>query len=621
MVKKQQWGVVLAMTMLHPLLLYVTFPLLGTSANAFSIAAPIFATLFFNLKVGFLFALVSVLSTALVFTRLVQISTVTGLSRSLVSFFVTLGVCIAADRLRLYLKQRASVETALVDRENQYRMVFENSAEGIICMDRDGVIIDANPQVKTHLGFSPDEIRGKRYDALGIFSAEGISTIRELIESQIPPEGRDLALQVKDKDQNTTSIDLSISYIKQKGNPTKWIGMLKNTTERRLMAAQLEQSKRMEAIGRLAGGISHDMNNILNAIMGSAFALRHELSNYDRCFEDLDNITSACERGSQLTRNLLGFARKNRFTRRAFSLNRVVESVTALLERTAPKNINLISELEDGLPLMEGDQGQTENAVMNLCLNAIDAMPDGGCLTLKTCCSADVVCISVSDTGSGIDDTIHEQVFEPFFTTKPPGKGTGLGLSMVYGVVKLHLGTIALESASGAGTMVTLTFPRTRATHHFRVETPFPLFPVESRDVLYGRTVLLVDDEPLVLRSGTRMLQILGCKVIGADSGKKALELFKTNRHTISFIILDLIMPEMDGVQTLEKLSAIDSEIPVLLASGYTPEAERIDQIRQQRSNCRFISKPYKPDTLVACAKKLLMTCEENRATVWKKVH
>ncbi|MBN2714490.1 MAG: hypothetical protein JXX14_01470, partial [Deltaproteobacteria bacterium] len=204
---------------------------------------------------------------------------------------------------------------------------------------------------------------------------------------------------------------------------------------RRLHREEFERAKKMEAIGRLAGGVAHDMNNTLNAIMGSIFAHRQELAAYGRRFQDLDNIAAACDRGAQLTQNLLGFARKSSVKSQVFSLNRVVQATELLLRRTASKQIRIVSSLASPEPYMEGDLGQIENALMNLCLNALDAMGKIGTLTLKTGVNNKMVFLRVSDTGEGMDRHTQEHVFEPFFTTKAEGKGTGLGLAIVYGAV------------------------------------------------------------------------------------------------------------------------------------------------------------------------------------------
>lgn len=376
---------------------------------------------------------------------------------------------------------------------------------------------------------------------------------------------------------------------------------------RKRMAEELRRAKKMEAIGRLAGGVAHDMNNTLNAIMGSVFAHRQELSVYGRQFSDLDNIAAACDRGAQLTQNLLGFARKSNFKHTVFSLNRIMQQTELLLRRTASKNILIKAVLAQPEPFMEGDRGQMENAVMNLCLNAMDAMGTHGTLTLSTGIRKNEVFLSVSDTGEGMDHSVQEHVFEPFFTTKEEGKGTGLGLSMVYGAVHAMKGKIRLESSPGQGTDVFLTFPAQSAVEAEASLSSFPPAPTDDMDALDGQSVLLVDDEPLVLRAGARLLKSLGCDVVfSAKSGADGISLFEEHKERISLVVLDLVMPELDGIATLEALHKIDDELPVIIVSGYTEDSEKLSVLQMKTKTVCFLAKPYRADQLLKVAKKLL---------------
>ena len=375
--------------------------------------------------------------------------------------------------------------------------------------------------------------------------------------------------------------------------------------QRRAMEVALQQAQKLEAIGRLAGGVAHDINNTLNAIMGSAFALRHELSSLGHSFADLDNIAIACDRGAQLTRNLLGFARKGCYQEQTFSLNAVIKTVQALLSRTANKNIHFNLQMSEEPPWMVGDQSQLEHAVMNLCLNAIDAMQDGGIVTLATRVSEKHVSLCVSDTGTGMDDNVREHAFEPFFTTKPVGKGTGLGLAMVYGTAQAMRGEVKLESIVKKGTDITLVFPRVVTEQSEEVASGAP--PVAGNlSLLDGQTILLADDEPLVLRAGTRMLQTMGCRVVGARNGKEVVEAFRARREAISLTIIDMIMPDGDGISVLHQLREIDPEAPVLLVSGYATGAGQFESLLRDMPHASFLTKPYDAHQLIAAAKKLL---------------
>lgn len=374
--------------------------------------------------------------------------------------------------------------------------------------------------------------------------------------------------------------------------------------QRRAMEEEFNQAKKMEAVGRLAGGVAHDINNTLNSIMASVFAHRQEIAQDHRQFQDLDNIVSACERGSQLTRNLLGFARKSNYNRQVVSVDAVVERVHAILKRTANKNIQINSNLEAGSPAIWGNRAQIESAVMNLCLNALDAMADGGSLTLATAKEGNHVRIVVEDTGVGMDESTKERVFEPFFTTKAEGKGTGLGLAMVYGFVHSLSGRIVLNTAPGKGTSVTLVFPA--ATASPSTTAPEAECRVSTNPkYLSGRTVLLIDDEPLVLRASTRMLRALGCDVLSAGSGPAGTAMFRERSDAVDLVIVDLIMPEMDGFAVIEQLYAIRPSVPVILASGYPREPDRLESMKEKHRALRFLQKPYQPEELINASREL----------------
>lgn len=382
--------------------------------------------------------------------------------------------------------------------------------------------------------------------------------------------------------------------------------------QRKALAAELEQAKKMEAIGRLAGGVAHDMNNTLNAIMGSVFAHRQELEAFGGSFKDLDNITAACDRGAQLTQNLLGFARKSEINHQIFSLNRVVEATELLLRRTVRKSITIETELADDEPFLEGDRGQIENAIMNLCLNSLDAMSQCGTITMATSNAGSFVSVCVKDTGMGMDDSLQEQVFEPFFTTKVEGKGTGLGLSLVYGTVHAMNGKISLESSPGDGTMVSLSFPKITADLYQADRSTLPPGPSEGFDALQGQNVLIIDDEPLVLRASTRMLGAMGCNVRSGLGGEEGLRLFQMHQSEISLVMLDLIMPHMDGMETLRQIQTINPDVLVIIVSGYSDNTDspKLAEYRKPDSKVQFLPKPYRAEDLSKIARRLLQRNE-----------
>ena len=335
------------------------------------------------------------------------------------------------------------------------------------------------------------------------------------------------------------------------------------------LSEQLVQAQKMEAVGTLAGGIAHDFNNLLQVTLGYSELLLAEKEKNDPECADLQKILRAAKNGAELVKRLLTFSRKVETKPIPLNLNRQVIQVEKLLRRTIPKMIDIHLDLADDLAEVHADSTQMEQILMNLAVNARDAMPDRGRLTIVTrnvtldeeyrkvhvgTKPGEYVMLSVSDTGHGMTKETIEHIFEPFYTTKELGRGTGLGLSMVYGIVRQHDGYISCYSEVGQGTTFTIYFPAIESQLEPDSEDSgeMPAFGTE--------TVLLVDDEELVRDLGVRILRKVGYTVLTAHNGKEALDLFKKERSQISLVILDLIMPEMDGVALLKAVKKISSQ-------------------------------------------------------------
>lgn len=373
-----------------------------------------------------------------------------------------------------------------------------------------------------------------------------------------------------------------------------------SSSTRKSMVEQLRKGQKMESLGLLAGGVAHDMNNVLGAIMSLASVLREEMSPDDKRYRDVEDILSATRRGRDLTRNLLGFAREGKYVKDMISLNDVAQEAHALLSRTTPRRIVWLLEFDDEIPPVEGDFGQIAHAVMNVCLNATEAMPDGGELVVTTrkvylglseleqwpkLAPGTYVMIKVRDTGRGMDEETRRHAFEPFFSTKPRDEGTGLGLSMVYGTITNHGGMVTIDSAPRRGTSVSIYLPRARsASVELRGDEA-------DAEALTEGTILLVDDEELVRRSARRVLEKIGYRVLEAENGAAAVELVASEKERISLVILDVIMPVMDGEEALRRIRQIDPDVPVLVSSGYSREG-KVDELLRNGA-CGFIEKPY----------------------------
>ena len=372
--------------------------------------------------------------------------------------------------------------------------------------------------------------------------------------------------------------------------------------EREQLRDQFLAAQKMEAIGTLAGGVAHDINNVLAGILSLAELCRDEAPPGIR--EDLEQIVASCQRGAALTRNLLAFSRRRPASQGPLRIDQVAHGVTALLHRTLPKRVELVTHLADDAVVL-GDGDQLTQAVVNLCTNAVDAIDDRGRISLftrraeLTADAADALhlppgryaVIAVADTGAGMDEATRARMFEPFFTSKPQGKGTGLGLAMVYGTIEQHRGAIDVVSTPGVGTTVTLYLPV--ADVALPAATPAAAPAVAPR----RHRVLVVDDEAMIRTMTRRVLEKAGHEVVAADGGEAALEAYRAN-PAFAVVVMDMSMPGMSGAQCFAALRALDPAARVLLVSGYTDDHD----LRGCLANgaLGFLPKPYDRADLVA---------------------
>jgi two-component system cell cycle sensor histidine kinase/response regulator CckA len=393
------------------------------------------------------------------------------------------------------------------------------------------------------------------------------------------------------------------------GTPLRVIGAVMDTSDRAELASQLRQAQKMEAVGQLAGGIAHDFNNLLTAISCHVELLLDGIEPSDSRHDDVVQIREAAERAAALTRQLLAFSRRQVLQPRATDLNVTVRSMERLLRRVMSADVRLHTVLSDALPAVFADAGQMEQVVMNLVLNARDAMPGGGTVVVRTTRvhlhaamqhrygalpPGEYVALAVKDAGVGIAPDVAERLFEPFFTTKPQGKGTGLGLATVHGIVLQSSGQITVESEPGRGTEFIVYLPVHRAG------SPLPAPPPVPREITppVGRTVLVVDDEPAVRDVAMRAIARAGYRVIGASSGADALKLLEAERDMSSLLLLtDIMMPKMNGHELAEQVARRFPDVRVACMSGFSPE----EMARQGLTTPerRLLHKPFTLPTLI----------------------
>jgi two-component system, cell cycle sensor histidine kinase and response regulator CckA len=375
----------------------------------------------------------------------------------------------------------------------------------------------------------------------------------------------------------------------------------------------LRQAQKMEAVGMLAGGIAHDFNNILSGILGFSSLLLAKTPENSELHQSLALIEQSAVRAADLTRQLLAFARRKHFAKQPVVFNQVVGDVVGLLQRSLAKNIIIRPELADDLPPVLGDPGQLNQVLMNLCLNAADAMSErGGTLrirsahrllnpreraTLVQAGQGEYVCVTVSDTGAGMSADVQKHLFDPFFTTKADRGGTGLGLSIVYGIVTNHGGDITVESAPDKGSVFKLYFP----VHHGEAVRPekAPALPLRGSE-----TVMVVDDEMIVRQMTTAVLKEYGYKVLAVAGGLEAVETMKELKGRIHLVLLDMVMPGMDGEATFHAIREVDGRVPVLLSSGFADEG-RSNRLLELGA-VGMIHKPYKSEALLARIREIL---------------
>jgi len=371
---------------------------------------------------------------------------------------------------------------------------------------------------------------------------------------------------------------------------------------RQQLEEQLRQSQKMEAIGQLAGDVAHDFGNLLQVIMGYSEPSLTSVFNRDMLCECIEKIRKAGERAATLTRQLLAFSRKQTLQMQVISLNSPVADMGKVLKRFIRENIELVTELSPEIMPVRADPGQIEQVIMNLVINARDAMPEGGRLTIRTenvvldeeqCKSLPesrpgrFVCLSVSDTGTGMSKEILQRVFEPFFTTKEPGKGTGLGLSIVYGIVKQHDGWINVYSEPGKGATFKVYIPIVSEKPEEKAEEKIPLEEFSGR----GERILVVEDEPAVLEYNAEVLREMGYTVFEAEDAEEAIDIFEKENGNFDLIFADVVLHGKSGLQLADQLLSVKPDLRVLLCSGYTDYKMHWQIVREREF--QFLQKPY----------------------------
>ncbi len=491
---------------------------------------------------------------------------------------------------------------------------IEQARESIMITDVGGRIEYVNPAFERITGYSREEIIGRTPAILKSDQHEP-AFYRSIWQTVTRGEAWSGRMINRKKDGALFQEEVTVSPVRnQDGVIVNFVAVKRDVTQEVELERQLQHASKMEAVGTLAGGIAHDFNNILQVVLGYGELLMLDGGNGDGPRPEVEGVVAAAQRGAELVQQLLTFSRKVESRLRPINLNREAEQAGRLLQCTIPKMIEISLELAQDLQGVNADPAQIGQVLMNLGVNARDAMPDGGRLVIQTrnvvlddeFCRRNVdvrpggyVRLRISDTGVGMDRETLEHIFEPFYTTKGPGRGTGLGLAMVYGIVKSHGGHISCTSEVGSGTTFDVYLPMTDASlTDAAVQGSREIAPHG------GETILLVDDEEMIRDFGRKLLEGEGYTVITAADGREAMEVYQRQRDRISLVLLDLIMPRMGGKACLEALLKIDPDLRVVISSGYSQDGGR-DELTEAGARA-FLGKPYATRDLLTTVRQVL---------------
>ena len=519
---------------------------------------------------------------------------------------------------------RKDAEAAMRQSEEKYRTLFEQSSQGIYLHDFDGRILDVNEMACRQSGYTRDELLQMSVFDLHPTWADAVFMPREEILrawSEWPPDHRMIHDAAhRRKDGSVYPVEVATGVIRY-GERNLILAIVQDISarrqaeeEREKLRAQLNQVQKMESVGRLAGGVAHDFNNMLTAILGYTELALHSVEPTSPLRHYLEEIRTAGRRSADLTRQLLAFARRQPISPQVLDLNQTVEGMLKLLGRLIGEDIELVWRPGGGLWPVRVDPSQVDQVLANLCVNARDAIGGVGRITIETAnvsldtawCAGrpdrqpgDYVMLAVSDTGCGMDEATLAVVFEPFFTTKEVGQGTGLGLATVYGIVTQNHGCIDVVSAPGQGTTFRIYLPR------YAGEADQPTDQPVAESAPRGReTVLLVEDEPTIVDLGRAMLEHLGYNVLIARTPGEALRLARRYSGDIHLLMTDVIMPEMNGRDLARELQAMRPGLKCLYMSGYT--ADLIKAHAPSESDAAFLQKPFTLNQLAARLREAL---------------
>ncbi len=511
-------------------------------------------------------------------------------------------------------RARRETERRLRESETRFRRLAESDVIGIAVAELSGRVLEANDAFLRIVGRSRDDLDGGGVDALEMTPPEWMAATR-IAADQLRARGAAPPVEkvYVRKDGSRVPVLVARAMLDE----GRYISLCLDLSERKRLEEQLRRAQKMDAIGALAGGVAHDFNNLLSVILGYANMLLVDLTAGDPLYADLEEIRRAGERAADLTRQLLAFSRQQVLQPRVLDLNQVVTGMQRMLRRLLREDIDLSLLLAPSVGKILADPGQAEQVIMNLVVNACDAMPLGGKVSIETenvrldaeyaaqhddVVPGDHVLVAVTDTGTGMDGATLARIFEPFFTTKEKGKGTGLGLSTVFGIVKQSGGHIGVYSEPGVGTTFKIYFPRTDVRAEVASSPP----PASSLTLRGSETILLVEDEEQVRALLRTVLRRYGYNVLEAQNGGEAFLVCEKFGATIHLLVTDVVMPRMSGRELAERLAPARPQMRVLYISGYTENSVVHHGVLE--SGIAFLQKPVTPEALARKVREVLDT-------------
>jgi len=521
-------------------------------------------------------------------------------------------------------EEKRRTEVALRRSEERYRLLLANIPDVTWTGDPEGKTIFISPNSENIFGYTPEEVYELSKADSTLFDRvhpEDVAHLREKYHELFAAgKAYDVEYRVRKKDGQWVWVhSRAMATLEQDGVEYAY-GVTSDISVRKGLEAQLLQAQKMESVGRLAGGVAHDFNNLLTVIVGYCQLLRDSHEESDRRRDQLAEIEKAGKRAASLTRQLLALGRQQVMRPRVLNLNSIVADIQKMLRRLIGEDIDFETSLNESLGSVEADPGQIEQVIMNLAVNARDAMPNGGSLLIETdnvelnedyaqhhpyTVPGSYIMIAVSDTGFGMDRDTQSHIFEPFYTTKEQGKGTGLGLSTVYGIVKQSGGYIEVYSELGQGTVFRIYLPRVDQAAEALVRVGTGPLPQQGSE-----TILLVEDDQMVRTFALQVLTQRGYEVLAAASGREALSVSQEHAGQIELLLTDTVMPGMSGPQVAENLRRSRPGTKVIYMSGYTDEAVIRHGVLNERVH--FIQKPFDPDHL---GRKVRQVLNDDNAT------